>query len=383
MIVNKPPMGWNSWNTYAENIDEALILESARALKESGLAQAGYKYVVIDDCWALKERGKDGKLVPDPAKFPRGMKALADDIHAMGLKFGMYSCCGRMTCARYPSSLDHEWTDARSFAAWGVDFLKYDYCFKPKNRSGDDLYRTMRLALANSGRDILFSGCSWGADKTHEWIRTTGAGMWRSTGDIFDNWKSICDLFHRQMSILPYGGRGCFNDMDMLVVGMHGKGHVGLGGCTDEEYRTHFAAWCFLQSPLMIGCDVRNMSDATRALLTNPMLIALDQDALCAQTYRILPYEGAFEDDPSENRYYMLARMLENGDVALGFFNFTEEERRMECTLDEVGLGVPSGRTLELCDCFTGEKCLPQCGSVCVTLAPHACAVYRGKVVKA
>ena len=382
MVVNKPPMGWNSWNTYAEKIDEALILESARALKESGLADAGYNYVVIDDCWALHERGKDGKLVPDPEKFPRGMKALADEIHALGLKFGMYSCSGLMTCARYPSSLDREWIDAKTFAEWGVDFLKYDYCYKPLNRRGEELYRAMQLALANSGREILLSACSWGADKTHEWIRSTGSGMWRSTGDIFDNWNSIKSLILQQMTILPYGGRGCFNDMDMLVVGMNGKGNVGLGGCTEEEYRTHFGAWCMLQSPLMIGCDVRNMSEFTRSLLTNPMLLSIDQDPLCAQTFRLDSLTVDF--DPNKQDCCILARMLEGGDIALGFFNLSDSVKNLHCTLNDIGLGVSSGMTLEMCDCFTGEKRSPICGTVsAMGLQPHACKVYRCKVVKA
>ena len=185
MKINKPPMGWNSWNTFAENIDEQLILDSADALIEKGLLDAGYNYVVIDDCWALRERGKDGKIVPDPKKFPNGMRSLADKLHAKGLKFGMYSCSGLMTCAQYPSSLDREWIDAQSFAEWGVDFLKYDYCYRPANRKGEESYRAMGLALANSGRDILFSACSWGADKTHEWIRTTGADRLRGGGQLF------------------------------------------------------------------------------------------------------------------------------------------------------------------------------------------------------
>ena len=174
-------MGWNTWNTFAQNISEELILQSADAMVETGLKDEGYEYIVIDDCWALRERDKAGNLVPDPAKFPHGMKYVADYIHAKGLKFGMYSCCGTMTCARYPASYNHEFADAAAFAEWGVDFLKYDYCFKPNFADGKMLYRRMGLALANCGRDILFSGCSWGADKTHEWIGSTGANMWRST----------------------------------------------------------------------------------------------------------------------------------------------------------------------------------------------------------
>ena len=181
-----PPMGWNSWNTFGEEINESLIREAADAIVKSGLKDAGYEYVIIDDCWALRERGRDGRMVPDHKKFPSGMKALAEYIHKKGLKFGMYSCAGTLTCAGYPSSFDYEFLDAATFASWGVDFLKYDYCYHSPIIHGQYLYRRMGLALENCGRDILFSACSWGSDQTHEWIKTSAASMWRSTGDIFN-----------------------------------------------------------------------------------------------------------------------------------------------------------------------------------------------------
>lgn len=218
MIKNTPPMGWNSWNTFGADINEKLIFETADKMVETGLLDAGYDYLVIDDCWSLKERDNDGRLVADPEKFPHGMKAVADYVHSKGLKFGMYSCAGNLTCAGYPGSFEHEFTDAGTFAEWGVDFLKYDYCYHSNIIHGKYLYRRMGLALKNCGRDILFSACSWGADNTAEWMRETGANMWRSTGDIFDTWESIKKLTEEQDAILPYGGAGCFNDMDMLVV---------------------------------------------------------------------------------------------------------------------------------------------------------------------
>ena len=195
--IYTPPMGWNTWNTFAKNIDEKLIMESADIMVESGLLDCGYNYLVIDDCWSLRERDENGKLVPDPEKFPHGMKYVADYVHSKGLKFGMYSCAGALTCAGYPASYEHEFDDAASFAEWGVDFLKYDYCFRPTSVPGKILYKRMSIALKNCGRDILFSACSWGADNTREWIGETGANMWRTTGDIFENWKSIKELsFH-------------------------------------------------------------------------------------------------------------------------------------------------------------------------------------------
>ena len=162
-----PPMGWNSWNTFAENINEDLVKETVDSMKEQGFLEAGYEYVVMDDCWSLKERDAEGRLVADPEKFPGGIKALADYIHDKGFKFGMYSCCGTRTCANYPGSFEHEFEDARQFAQWGVDYLKYDNCFRPQNQDGRTLYRRMGMALANSGRDIVFSACQWGTDSVH------------------------------------------------------------------------------------------------------------------------------------------------------------------------------------------------------------------------
>ena len=241
MQQKTPPMGWNSWNTFGANINEQLIFDTADKLVETGLRDLGYNYLVIDDCWSLRERGADGRIVPDPEKFPHGMKAVADYVHEKGLKFGMYSCAGNLTCAGYPASFDHEFVDAATFAEWGVDFLKYDYCNHNAMLHGKYLYRRMGLALKNCGRDILFSACSWGADDTALWIRETGADMWRSTGDINDSFESVRELTEQQESILPYGGTGCYNDMDMLVVGMHGKGQCGdAAAWTTTQYQDAF-----------------------------------------------------------------------------------------------------------------------------------------------
>ena len=252
MVANRPPMGWNTWNTFGWEINEELVKHSADTLVESGLAECGYNYIVIDDCWVLRERDENGRIVPDPEKFPNGMKAVADYVHSKGLKFGMYSCAGMLTCAGFPGSYEHEWIDAKTFAEWEIDFLKYDFCFRPSTVPPEILYRRMALALRNSGRDILFSACSWGADNTKEWIARTGANMWRTTGDIFDNWESLKTLSLDAPKSLGFGGINCFGDMDMLIVGMHGKGNVGMSGLTDDEYRMHFALWALFSSPLMI-----------------------------------------------------------------------------------------------------------------------------------
>ena len=179
MLARKPPMGWNSWNTFGWNINDKLIRETADAMVETGLRDAGYKYVVIDDCWSLRRRGPDGRIVPDPEKFPYGMKDLADYVHSKGLKLGMYSCAGTMTCAGFPGSFGHEFLDAETFASWGVDFLKYDFCHKPKLANGPILYNRMAMALKATGREILFSACNWGSDNVERWIRSSGAHMYR------------------------------------------------------------------------------------------------------------------------------------------------------------------------------------------------------------
>lgn len=368
-------MGWNSWNTFGENISEQLIMETADAMVDEGLLEKGYEYLVIDDCWSLRERDENGRLVADPEKFPHGMKAVADYVHSKGLKFGMYSCAGNLTCAGYPGSFEHEFVDAETFAEWGVDFLKYDYCYHSPIIPGKYLYRRMGLALENCGRDILFSACSWGADETHEWIKETGASMWRSTGDIFDTWESIKDLTKQQEKLHPFNGVGCFNDMDMLVVGMYGKGNVGLAGCTDVQYKTHYSIWALLGSPLMIGCDIRNMNQATKDILMNPEMIAINQDPLCRQPVRLT---GIWSGED----VVLYSRQLFNGDLAIGLFNMSDKKTTVNLNLDELGLPLSTQRTLRLKEVWTGEERNVPNATLRRELEPFDCAVYRGKVVK-
>lgn len=373
MIKNTPPMGWNSWNTFGADINEQLIKDTADKMAESGLLTAGYTYLVIDDCWSKKERDENGRLVADPEKFPNGMKAVADYVHSKGLKFGMYSCAGNLTCAGYPGSFEHEFTDAETFASWGVDFLKYDYCYHSNIIHGKYLYRRMGTALKNCGRDILFSACSWGADNTAEWIRESGAAMWRSTGDIVDSWASIKSLTEEQESILAYGGKGCFNDMDMLVVGMYGKGNVGLEGLNDTQYKTHFSIWALLGSPLMIGCDIRNMNDETLKILTNKELIKINQDEDCRQIFKLNPIWN--------DNIKAYARFLENGDIALGVFNFSGEEGAVRINIDELGLPESTGKTLCMHNVWEEETVTVTNGTFIHNIKPYDSLVYRCKVV--
>ncbi len=373
-----PPMGWNSWNTFSWNINEELIRTTADTMVESGLLEAGYEYLVIDDCWSLRKRGEHGELVPDPEKFPNGMKAVADYVHSKGLKFGMYSCCGTHTCAGYPGSFEHEFEDAEQFASWGVDFLKYDNCFKPGHIDDPTLYRRMSTALRNCGRDILFSACNWGTEDVWNWIRSSGAQMFRSTGDIQDSWKSMSDIALSQMDKQPFSGTYCHNDMDMLIVGMHGKSDndfIAVGGCTDVEYKTHFSLWALMNSPLMIGCDIRSMTEETKQILTNRDVIAINQDVECRSPYKVQCFGWS-------EKLFVLAKPLANGDYAIGMFNFGDKRAEAAFGFWDIGIPAASGRGLEFYDCWEHQSLGVETERHAVEIDPHDCKIYRCKVVK-
>ncbi|HXK97680.1 MAG TPA: glycoside hydrolase family 27 protein [Limnochordia bacterium] len=377
-----PPMGWNSWNTFTWDINEELIRQIADTFVTDGYKDAGYEYIVIDDCWSLRERDANGNLVADPSKFPSGMKALADYIHSKGLKFGIYSCAGTHTCAGYPGSFEHEFQDAKLFAEWGVDYLKYDYCFKPRNVSGELLYKRMNLALRNCGRDILFSACNWGADNVYHWIRESGAHMYRSTGDIQDSWESIKNIALSQLDKGPFTGTFCHNDMDMLVVGMYGgsnSGFISAGrrGCTDSEYKTHFSLWCMMGSPLMIGCDIRTANQVTKDILLNQDLIAINQDVECRGAYRIKPEPQWFHSD----EVFMLVKVLSNGDLAIGFFNLSDHQREIPLLFWDIGLPYASGAALSLYDCWAHKELGVFKERFSPVVPAHDCVVVRARLV--
>jgi alpha-galactosidase len=378
----KPAMGWNSWNTFTWDIHEQLIRDVADRFVSEGYKEAGYEYIVIDDCWSLKERDAGGNLVADPAKFPGGMKAVADSIHSKGLKFGMYSCVGTHTCAGYPGSFEHEFQDAARFAEWGIDFLKYDYCFKPHHISGELLYKRMSLALKNCGRDILFSACNWGEDGVYDWIRESGAHMYRSTGDIRDNWESVKSLALSQLGKQCYTGSFCHNDMDMLVVGMYGGSNsdfIGrIGGCSDTQYKTHFSLWSLMGSPLMIGCDIRKNHPETKRILQNPHLIAINQDLEARGAYRIKPEPQWFHTDD----VFMLVKVLTDGDLAIGFFNLSDSQRELSLQFWDLGLPYAAGFSLSLFDCWAEQELGVFRERYAPVVAAHDCLIVRAKLLR-
>ena len=280
-----PPMGWNTWNTFAANCNEALVKQTADAMVANGMRDAGYVYIVIDDCWSKKERDADGNVVADPVKFPGGMKALADYLHERGFKFGMYGCAGKTTCAGYPGGRGHEFQDARTYASWGVDYFKYDWC-DHGTANGPESYRIMSDAIRAAGRPIVFSLCEWGQNLPWLWAEPVGH-LWRTTGDIGASyagggknkwehgWKQLLDM---NVGLEKYAGPGHWNDPDML--------EVGNKGLTLAESRAHFSFWCMLAAPLIAGNDVRSMAPEIRAILTNRAVIAIDQDPLGHQGFR-------------------------------------------------------------------------------------------------
>jgi alpha-galactosidase len=281
-LAPTPPMGWNSWNRFQKTIDERLIGETAEAIVASGMRDAGYRYVVIDDGWEAPARDASGDLVADPDRFPRGIAALAERVHALGLRFGIYTDAGTKTCGGLPGSLGYEFRDARQFAAWGVDYVKIDWCHTD-GLGPRALYAKWALALAAARRPIVFSICEWGRAHPWHWAPTIGH-LWRTTGDIQDRWDSLLAILERNAGLHPYAGPDHWNDPDML--------EVGNGGMNDAEYRAHFSLWAMLAAPLMAGNDVRAMSESTREILGAPEVIAIDQDVLGKQGRRLRAGQG-------------------------------------------------------------------------------------------
>ncbi len=317
-LAPTPPMGWNSWNHFAERINDKIVREEADAMVSSGLKAAGYQYIVIDDTWA-GQRDAQGFIHPND-KFP-DMKALADYVHSKGLKLGIYSSPAAKTCADYTGSLGHEEQDAQTYASWGMDYLKYDWC--QSGGSVDDMkaaYTKMHEALLKTGRPIVFSLCQYGWHKVWEWGASVGGNLWRTTGDISDRYFSMAENGFNQNGLEKYAGPGHWNDPDML--------EVGNGGMSEDEYRTHMALWVILAAPLMAGNDLTQMTPYTIELLTNPEVIAVDQDPLGKQGYRV-KQEGAFE---------VWMKPMADGSKVVGLFNRQYTTEQMTVDFSDIGL---------------------------------------------
>lgn len=324
-----PPMGWNSWNKFACNVSEELIRSVADAIATNGMKDAGYQYVVIDDCWQVS-REDSGFIVADPQRFPSGIKALADYVHSKGLKFGIYSDAGSKTCAGRPGSQGHEYQDALQYARWGVDYLKYDWC-NTGTRNAEEAYNTMSNALLATDRPIVFSMCEWGTAKPWQWAKGIG-NLWRTTGDISDKWSSkkkwpngtcceygVVDIIDQQVGLEAFAGPGHWNDPDML--------EVGNGGMTTDEYRAHFSFWALLAAPLIAGNDVRSMSPEIKEILTNSEVIAVNQDKLGRQGRRVR----------KDRDLEVWAKTLADGSRAVILFNRGSTEAPVSVAWEEIG----------------------------------------------
>jgi len=366
-LARTPPMGWNSWNKFACNVSEVLIRQAADAVVSTGMKDAGYEYVVIDDCWQVS-RDASGNIVPDAQRFPNGMKALADYIHSKGLKFGIYSDAGTGTCQNRPGGRGYEFQDARQYAAWGVDYLKYDWC-NTSTQNSQASYSLMRDALQKSGRPIAFSICEWGSTKPWLWAKDVG-NLWRTTGDIQDKWSvkrdwggnGVVQILDLQDGIEGASGPGHWNDPDML--------EVGNGGMTNTEYRAHFSLWCLMAAPLMAGNDLNNMTDEIRAILTNKEVIAVDQDALGYQGRRV-KRDGTRE---------VWSKQMADGSRAVALLNRGDAEAEISVAWSDIG--YPNAISAAVRDLWAHQDMgahqgsysakVPSHGVVMVTVRPGA-----------
>ena len=373
-VARTPPMGWNSWNTFGCNINETLIRQTADAMVSSGLRDLGYQYVIVDDCWFNPNRDGAGNLQGDPSRFPSGMRALGDYLHVRNLKFGIYQVPADKTCAQYfgaypgaTGSRGHEVQDARQFAAWGVDYLKYDWC-SPDGSIDDQVttFAKMRDALAASGRPIVYSINPNSIHAKTGPQRNWGdvANLWRTTEDITNAWNTgqtngypmgIQNIINVTVPLASYAGPGHFNDPDMM--------EVGRGGMSDTEMRTHFAMWAMMAAPLIAGNDVRSMSSATQTILKNANLVAVDQDALGVQATQV----------SNDGTRRVLAKRLANGDVAVALFNQGSTTTTVSTTASAIGL---SGTSFSVRDLWSNAT-QTSTGAISASVASHAAVIYR------
>ena len=363
-LARTPPMGWNSWNKFGCNVSESLIREMTDAMVTSGLKDAGFQYVVIDDCWQVS-RDAVGNIIPDAQRFPSGMKALADYVHSKGLKFGIYSDAGTGTCQNRPGGRGYEFQDARQYAAWGVDYLKYDWC-NHSTQNSEASYSLMRDALGKSGRPIVFSICEWGSTKPWLWAGSVG-NLWRTTADIVDKWEGkaqwgglgVVQILDLQDGLQSYAGPGHWNDPDML--------EVGNGGMNATEYRAHFSMWCLLAAPLMAGNDIRAMAPEIREILTNKEVIAIDQDPLGEQGKRVRD-DGDWE---------VWSKPLGDGSRAVALLNRGTAEKQM--TVSWTDIGYPDHLSAKVRDLWLHKDMGSAQGSYSATVPGHGLVMVTVK----
>ena len=357
-LAKTPPMGWNSWNKFACNVNETVVRGAADAMASSGMRDAGYSYIVIDDCWQ-GERDKAGNIQADAKKFPSGIKVLSDYVHAKGLKFGIYSDAGTKTCGGFPGSRGHEFQDAQQYAAWGVDYLKYDWC-NTDTQDAQSSYLAMSQALQASGRPIVFSLCEWGNAKPWLWAKNIG-NLWRTTGDIYDAWDGmhpngyamgVLRIVDMQVELAPFAGPGHWNDPDML--------EVGNGGMTDSEYRAHFSLWAMFAAPLIAGNDLANMDAATKVILMNKEVIAVDQDPLGVAGSRV------WKDGDAE----VWSRPLTGGGRAVILLNRGKDARNIQVTWEQ--LAYPAGLPAKVRDLWQHRDLSPAKGHIGAVVGGHA-----------
>jgi alpha-galactosidase len=355
-LARTPPMGWNQWNAFGCNVTDALVRATADRFVSAGLQSAGYTYVNIDDCWMTRNRDGAGNLVPDPVKFPNGIKAVADYVHARGLKLGIYSSAGTATCAGFPASLNHEQQDANLWASWGVDYVKYDNC----NNQGVDAqtrYQRMHDAIAATGRPMVYSITEWGSTVPRVWTWGAPIGhLWRTTGDITDSFSSMLSIYRANVALAGFGGPGHWNDPDML--------EIGNGRMTDTEYRTHFTLWSMMAAPLIIGTDLRNASTATLTILGNRDVIAVDQDTRGVQAREVRSSGGQ----------HVLTRPLSNGDFAVALFN--ENSSTATTTTNPSEAGLPSAASYRLFDLWS-KAVTTTTGTISASVPAHGTVVFR------
>lgn len=353
-LARTPPMGWNSWNHFGCDVSERLIKETADAMAAGGLRDSGYQYVVIDDCWQVA-RDAGGTVVADPERFPNGIKALADYVHSKGLKFGIYTDAGLKTCQGRPGSYGHEQQDARTFAAWGVDYTKVDWCYAD-TLEAVSRYTKVRDALRAAGRGIVFSICEWGQNHPWRWAPDVG-NLWRTTTDIEDKWTSVLDNLDVNSQYASAAGPGHWNDPDML--------EVGNGGMSWDEYRAHFSLWAIMAAPLMAGNDVRHLDDSTRAILLNREVIAVDQDSLGAQGTVIWQQNGLLQ---------VWMKPLADGSRAVALLNRSQAAAELGITLTRLGLGARSAAVRDL---WAHADRGPVSDRVQATVPPHGVVMVR------